>query len=41
MPGKGYPMKPLPRETAGKDGKDRPFAHPYHWAAFVLIGQAD
>jgi CHAT domain-containing protein len=25
--------------TAAKD--DRPFAHPYCWAAFVLVGRAD
>ena len=39
--GKGRPVKqllpPLPR--AGKG--DRPYAHPYYWAAFVLLGDPE
>jgi tetratricopeptide (TPR) repeat protein len=42
--GKGRPrqklLPPLPETTAAaKD--DRPYAHPYYWAAFVLIGDPD
>jgi CHAT domain-containing protein len=40
---KGRPALPPPPEVpaapakpAGRD--DRPYAHPYYWAAFVLIG---
>jgi CHAT domain-containing protein len=34
---RGSVRKPLPRrEAAGKE--ERPFEHPYYWAAFVLIG---
>jgi hypothetical protein len=29
-----------PREKASTD-RDRPYAHPYYWAAFVLIGDPD
>jgi CHAT domain-containing protein len=39
--GKGRKLQPLLVQAAGNDngdGKDRPFAHPYYWAAFVLIG---
>jgi CHAT domain-containing protein/tetratricopeptide (TPR) repeat protein len=38
--GKGRKLRLLPEATS-KDGKDRPFDHPYYWAAFVLIGQPD
>jgi CHAT domain-containing protein len=41
--GKGRPVLPLlpavPAPAAGKD--DCPYAHPYYWAAFVLIGDPD
>jgi CHAT domain-containing protein len=36
--GKGRKLQLLP---ASADSTERPFAHPYYWAAFVLIGQAD
>jgi tetratricopeptide (TPR) repeat protein len=39
--GKGRKVQPLLVETAGKEEGERPFAHPYYWAAFVLIGQAE
>jgi tetratricopeptide (TPR) repeat protein len=37
------PLKPLaepPKEAVGQKG-DRPFAHPYYWAAFILLGDPD
>jgi CHAT domain-containing protein len=42
--GKGRPrqklLPPLPEVSpAAKD--DRPYAHPYDWAAFILIGDPD
>jgi CHAT domain-containing protein len=39
--GKGRKLKPLEVTAADKDSQDRPYAHPYYWAAFVLLGQAD
>jgi hypothetical protein len=39
--GKGRKMQPLlpsPPAAAGAKEEDRPYAHPYYWAAFVLIG---
>jgi CHAT domain-containing protein/tetratricopeptide (TPR) repeat protein len=37
------PLKPLaepPKEAVGQKG-DRPFAHPYYWSAFILLGDPD
>jgi CHAT domain-containing protein len=44
--GKDKPALPVMPEAAkvpgeAKNDKDRPFAHPYYWAAFVLIGDPD
>jgi CHAT domain-containing protein len=41
--GKGRPLRLLEvtPPTVGAGQKDCPFAHPYYWAAFVLIGQAE
>jgi CHAT domain-containing protein len=42
--GKGRPklelLPPVPEPTPAAKG-DKPYAHPYYWAAFVLIGDAD
>jgi CHAT domain-containing protein len=41
--GKGRRLVPLEvaPSTVGGAPNDRPFAHPYYWAAFVLIGNPD
>jgi len=40
--GKARPVQPLlPEVPATADKGDRPYAHPYYWAAFVLIGDPD
>jgi tetratricopeptide (TPR) repeat protein len=42
--GKGRPkleLLPAVPEVAPAAKEDRPYAHPYYWAAFVLIGDAD
>jgi CHAT domain-containing protein len=41
--GKGRPALPLlPAATAKPAVKDsKPFAHPYYWAAFVLVGDGE
>jgi tetratricopeptide (TPR) repeat protein len=42
--GKGAEKLPpleVPPATTKTKADDRPFAHPYYWAAFVLVGQAD
>jgi CHAT domain-containing protein len=31
------PAAPAPAEDRG----DRPYAHPYYWSAFVLLGDPD
>jgi CHAT domain-containing protein len=35
---RGKARKALPARKEGARKDDRPFAHPYYWAAFVLIG---
>jgi CHAT domain-containing protein len=35
---RGRVGRALPTRPAGPVGEDRPFAHPYYWAAFVLLG---
>jgi tetratricopeptide (TPR) repeat protein len=43
--GKGAPKRKQaaegPSELTPGAGDDRPFAHPYYWAAFVLVGDPD
>jgi CHAT domain-containing protein/tetratricopeptide (TPR) repeat protein len=44
--GKGRPALPPPPEVAAISAgqastEDRPYAHPYYWAAFVLVGNPD
>jgi CHAT domain-containing protein len=39
--GKGRPALPLLPATPTNATNDRPYAHPYYWAAFILIGDAD
>jgi CHAT domain-containing protein len=40
--GERGPVRPaLPTRPAGAGGEDRPFAHPYYWAAFILLGDPD
>jgi CHAT domain-containing protein len=38
--GRRPPLPPAPKGEEAKvgDGTDRPYAHPYYWAAFVLVG---
>jgi hypothetical protein len=38
--GKGRPALPLPAVPQTRDDEP-PYAHPYYWAAFVLVGAAD
>ena len=35
------PLKPAARPAAAGDKGDRPYAHPYYWSAFVLLGDPD
>jgi tetratricopeptide (TPR) repeat protein len=39
--GKGRVRLPLLPEAPAAPKEDRPYAHPYYWAAFVLIGDPD
>src|SRR5262249_23922015 len=42
--GKGRPVRPLLPEvpaTAPQEKDAPPYAHPYYWAAFVLVGDPD
>jgi CHAT domain-containing protein len=38
---KGRKSQPLPGEADSKDSPNRPYAHPYYWAAFILLGDPD
>jgi tetratricopeptide (TPR) repeat protein len=38
---KALPPLPAPPRTAQGAKEDRPYAHPYYWAAFVLLGDPD
>jgi CHAT domain-containing protein len=35
------PLKPAAGPTAGAEKGDHPYAHPYYWSAFVLLGDPD
>jgi CHAT domain-containing protein len=35
------PLKPAAAPVAGADKGDRPYAHPYYWSAFILLGDPD
>jgi CHAT domain-containing protein len=37
--GTGRPLKPVARVPAAADkAEDRPYAHPYYWSGFILLG---
>jgi CHAT domain-containing protein len=39
---KALPLLPaVPGAAPGAGKEERPYAHPYYWAAFVLIGEPD
>ena len=38
---KRKPAAITPVLPPGTDDADRPYAHPYYWAAFVLVGDPD
>jgi CHAT domain-containing protein len=39
---KALPLLPeVPKRETPAEKDDRPYAHPYYWAAFVLIGDPD
>jgi CHAT domain-containing protein len=35
------PLKPLAPAAGPAESGDRPYAHPYYWSAFVLLGDPD
>jgi CHAT domain-containing protein len=35
------PLVPLKPEEGPQGKEDRPYAHPFYWAAFILVGDAD
>jgi CHAT domain-containing protein len=39
--GKGRPALPLLPAVPSAAGEGCPYAHPYYWAAFVLVGDPD
>jgi CHAT domain-containing protein len=39
--GKVVPLKAVAKKAAKLPGGDRPFEHPFYWAAFVLVGDPD
>jgi CHAT domain-containing protein len=40
-PRKKRPIAPALLERTGEGKEDFPYAHPYYWASFILIGDPD